>query len=627
MASETPLPKGWTKKVVLRQSGASAGKTDTYFYSPEGKKFRSRTEIAKYCKDKGLKIDVESFTFGGKVTSPAKKTPAKETPTTSRGRGRPPKSAAKEKEQQKTPGKLVVKMQFSPPKKRSKSSDSSSKEPAAKKPRGRPPKAKQEVKVKFPMGPKAAQSPKKGKAPAKKERKAPAVKKPAKPVKEKKAKPAAKKAAKAPPKAKPPAKVAKPTAPKPLKKRKAPEETGTAASPTKKAKPEKTPESPSKSEKTGESSQPTEGGVVVLDELSGKGTEKSEEATEPEIISISEAASGDDREMSPPREGMSPEELMPSESEEEEDEGFVIVDVKDCEDEPEVVAEVPPAAARAPEPPRAGNIETLVFRPLNTPEKSQGATQQQAVTTAGPVQQENAAVITPPPEPAREASNSGSRGSSESGSTTYLPEIIECQAPAVGQAQTLLPPANTTGRLPLSRTQSWGSNIPEPSVSPLPRSISPLTDRSDNTEPVSAFEPVFPQGVATTTRVLGDAASGGNIFERLAPPSSDGGVSTNVAAASEEYRRSAFQPVVPPSLGRQATNHCAVPPPSGGGSAFQPVLPSSAATGATTNGEGGGARGREVETVTNSDGRGDASSAEKSEVSPAQPIMPPSYSS
>ncbi|XP_019647341.1 PREDICTED: methyl-CpG-binding domain protein 4-like isoform X2 [Branchiostoma belcheri] len=250
MASETPLPKGWTKKVVLRQSGASAGKTDTYFYSPEGKKFRSRTEIAKYCKDKGLKIDVESFTFGGKVTSPAKKTPAKETPTTSRGRGRPPKSAAKEKEQQKTPGKLVVKMQFSPPKKRSKSSDSSSKEPAAKKPRGRPPKAKQEVKVKFPMGPKAAQSPKKGKAPAKKERKAPAVKKPAKPVKEKKAKPAAKKAAKAPPKAKPPAKVAKPTAPKPLKKRKAPEETGTAASPTKKAKPEKTPESPSKSEKT-----------------------------------------------------------------------------------------------------------------------------------------------------------------------------------------------------------------------------------------------------------------------------------------------------------------------------------------------------------------------------------------
>ncbi|XP_066285297.1 nucleolar protein dao-5-like [Branchiostoma lanceolatum] len=580
MASETPLPKGWTKKVVLRQSGATAGKTDTYFYSPEGKKFRSRTEIAKFCKDKGLKIDTDSFTFGGKVTSSAKKA-TKDTPSTSRGRGRPPKAAAAKKEkEQKTPGKLVVKMRFSTPQKRSKSSGSSSKEPAAKKPRGRPPKTKQEVKVKFPMGPKAAQSPKKGaksKTPAKKERKAPAVKKPAKPAKEKKS--AAKKAAKAPPKTKPPAKAApKTTAPKPLKKRKAPEETE-AASPSKKAKkPEATAGAPSKSE-TGESSQPTEADVVVLADDLSKQSEKSEDAAEPEIISISEAASGDDREMSPPREGMSPEEMMPPESEEDEDEGFVIVDMKDCEEEPEVVAEVP-AEAQPSEPPRSGNIETLVFRPLNTPEKSQGAPQR---ATAGPVQQENVAVITPPPEPAREASNSESRGSSESGSTTYLPEIIECQAPATGQAQTLLPPANTTGRLPLSRTQSWGSNIPEPSVSPLPRSISPLTDRSDN-EPVSAFEPVFPHapGVGTTTRVL---AESGNIFERLAPPPpppADVGVST------EEYRRSAFQPVVPPTVGRQATNHCTIPPPTGAGSAFQPVLPS--APGATTNGDGASAR-------------------------------------
>ncbi|XP_035677002.1 nucleolar protein dao-5-like isoform X2 [Branchiostoma floridae] len=608
MASETPLPKGWTKKVVLRQSGASAGKTDTYFYSPEGKKFRSRTEIAKYCKDKGLKIDTDSFTFGGKVTSSAKKA-AKETP---RGRGRPPRAAAAKKEkEQKASGKLVVKMQFSTPKKRSKSSGSSSKEPAAKKARGRgrPPKAKQDVKVKFPMGPKAAQSPKKGaksKTPAKKERKAPAVKKPAKPAKEKKAKPAAKKAARAPPKTKSPAKDPPTTAPKPLKKRKAPEETE-AASPSKKAKkpePEATAGSPAKPQ-TGESSQPTEADVVVLaDDMSKqspKVADKSEETYEPEIISISEGASGDDREMSPPREGMSPEEMMPSESEEDEDGGFVIIDVKDCEEEPEVVAEVP-AAAQPSEPPRSGNIETLVFRPLNTPEKSQEAPTppQQAAgpATAGPVQQENAAVITPPPEPAREASNSESRGSSESGSTTYLPEIIECQAPATGQAQTLLPPANTVGRLPLSRTQSWGSNIPEPSVSPLPRSISPLTDRSDN-EPVSAFEPVFPQapGAVTTTRVLGDRS--GNIFERLAPPPADGSVSAS--AASEEYRRSAFQPVVPPSLGRQATNHCTIPPPTGGGSAFQPVLPS--APGATTNGEGAGARGREVAPVTNSDSR------------------------
>jgi len=42
------LPEGWTIKEVVRQSGATAGRVDKYYYSPSGKKFRSLLEIERY---------------------------------------------------------------------------------------------------------------------------------------------------------------------------------------------------------------------------------------------------------------------------------------------------------------------------------------------------------------------------------------------------------------------------------------------------------------------------------------------------------------------------------------------------------------------------------------------------
>ena len=42
-------PPGWIKKVVERQTGASAGGTDRYWYSPQtNKKFRSMAEIKRF---------------------------------------------------------------------------------------------------------------------------------------------------------------------------------------------------------------------------------------------------------------------------------------------------------------------------------------------------------------------------------------------------------------------------------------------------------------------------------------------------------------------------------------------------------------------------------------------------
>ena len=41
------LLDGWTAKTETRQQGSSAGTTDTYFFAPSGKRFRSRVEIAR----------------------------------------------------------------------------------------------------------------------------------------------------------------------------------------------------------------------------------------------------------------------------------------------------------------------------------------------------------------------------------------------------------------------------------------------------------------------------------------------------------------------------------------------------------------------------------------------------
>ncbi|CAG9133160.1 unnamed protein product [Plutella xylostella] len=59
--SECPaLPKGWQREEVLRKSGLSAGKVDVYYYSPTGKKFRSKPELVRYLGDS---TDLSCFDF------------------------------------------------------------------------------------------------------------------------------------------------------------------------------------------------------------------------------------------------------------------------------------------------------------------------------------------------------------------------------------------------------------------------------------------------------------------------------------------------------------------------------------------------------------------------------------
>ncbi|XP_069140782.1 uncharacterized protein [Argopecten irradians] len=63
MLHDKNLPEGWSRRVVQRLNGKSAGKYDVYIYSPSGKKIRSKTELATFVKEKQLDLDVESFDF------------------------------------------------------------------------------------------------------------------------------------------------------------------------------------------------------------------------------------------------------------------------------------------------------------------------------------------------------------------------------------------------------------------------------------------------------------------------------------------------------------------------------------------------------------------------------------
>ncbi|CAL9682024.1 unnamed protein product [Knipowitschia caucasica] len=60
------LPPGWKKEEVIRKSGLSAGKSDIYYYSPSGRKFRSKPQLVRFL---GSSVDLSSFDFRtGKVT-------------------------------------------------------------------------------------------------------------------------------------------------------------------------------------------------------------------------------------------------------------------------------------------------------------------------------------------------------------------------------------------------------------------------------------------------------------------------------------------------------------------------------------------------------------------------------
>lgn len=54
------LPKGWKREEVLRRNGLTTGKVDVYYYSPCGKKFRSKPQLARFIGDA---VDLSSFDF------------------------------------------------------------------------------------------------------------------------------------------------------------------------------------------------------------------------------------------------------------------------------------------------------------------------------------------------------------------------------------------------------------------------------------------------------------------------------------------------------------------------------------------------------------------------------------
>jgi len=62
------LPQGWVREVVIRKSGASAGKSDVYYYSPDGKKCRSKVQMAQYLPD-DFELDGFDFRVGKNTDS------------------------------------------------------------------------------------------------------------------------------------------------------------------------------------------------------------------------------------------------------------------------------------------------------------------------------------------------------------------------------------------------------------------------------------------------------------------------------------------------------------------------------------------------------------------------------
>ncbi|XP_068694285.1 methyl-CpG-binding domain protein 2-like [Montipora foliosa] len=53
------LPSGWQREIVMRKSGLSAGRSDVYYYSPDGKKIRSKPQLEKHLPD----LDLGNFDF------------------------------------------------------------------------------------------------------------------------------------------------------------------------------------------------------------------------------------------------------------------------------------------------------------------------------------------------------------------------------------------------------------------------------------------------------------------------------------------------------------------------------------------------------------------------------------
>ncbi|XP_053378007.1 methyl-CpG-binding domain protein 4-like [Mercenaria mercenaria] len=142
MYVDPSLPDGWSREVRQRKEGRSAGKYDVYIFSPDGKKFRSRTELERFVQDTGMEVDPQAidFTVRGKKfsgDSRPKSVKKKIKPTVSvtlkdKSDKKIFPSPKKDLKQSKSPKKtnktlsqkLVVKMRFASPFKMTKSKDS-----------------------------------------------------------------------------------------------------------------------------------------------------------------------------------------------------------------------------------------------------------------------------------------------------------------------------------------------------------------------------------------------------------------------------------------------------------------------------------------------------------------------
>uniref|UniRef100_A0A3B4ACG6 MBD domain-containing protein n=1 Tax=Periophthalmus magnuspinnatus TaxID=409849 RepID=A0A3B4ACG6_9GOBI len=80
------LPPGWKKEEVIRKSGLSAGKSDVYYYSPSGKKFRSKPQLVRFL---GSSVDLSCFDFRTGKMAPGKLQKSKQRTRHDPGSGKP----------------------------------------------------------------------------------------------------------------------------------------------------------------------------------------------------------------------------------------------------------------------------------------------------------------------------------------------------------------------------------------------------------------------------------------------------------------------------------------------------------------------------------------------------------
>lgn len=68
------LGPGWKRREAFRKSGATCGRTDTYYQSPTGEKFRSKIELSRFL---GPARDLANFDFKNGLERPGGGKPRK----------------------------------------------------------------------------------------------------------------------------------------------------------------------------------------------------------------------------------------------------------------------------------------------------------------------------------------------------------------------------------------------------------------------------------------------------------------------------------------------------------------------------------------------------------------------